>query len=192
MRRFIIPLLGSTLAMIALGCKGPVENKQPGLRQSPAQLTVQSDAFQSNSAIPKKYTADGENVSPPLRWSGAPQQTKQFAIVVDDPDAPGNTPWVHWVIYSIPSSATQLPENLPHDSKLDSIGGAAQGRNSWHQVGYRGPEPPRGDKPHTYHIRVFALDQALDVKPELHDKPLMDAIAGHVIGKGELTGMYQR
>lgn len=188
----ITHLFACVVAIAGFGCKGPALDKQSGSRSSEAQLAVQSDAFAAHSAFPTKYTADGENISPPLRWTGAPPETKQFALVMDDPDAPGGTPWVHWVVYNIPPTMTKIPENLPRNVMLENVGGAIQGKNSWHQVGYRGPEPPPGAKVHTYHIRVFALDQALDLKPELHDKALMDAIAGHVIGRGELTGTYQR
>jgi Raf kinase inhibitor-like YbhB/YbcL family protein len=156
-------------------------------------IEVTSSAFESGRAIPKKFTEDGSDVSPPLAWSRAPAGTKSFALICDDPDAPTAQPWVHWLIYNIPGDATSLAENIPPNPKLDAPAGALQGRNSWTSgstIGYRGPAPPRGT--HHYHFHLYALDAALDLKPEMDKAALVKAIKGHILGEGELVGTYTR
>ena len=108
--------------------------------------------------FPQDYTADGRNVSPPLQWSGAPASTKEFAVILDDPDVPMPQPFVHWVIYKIPGAAKGLPENIPIDPAAampGEIAGAVQGTSGFRRPIYRGPAPPPG-KPHHYHFKVLA------------------------------------
>src|SRR2546430_9248472 len=103
-------------------------------------FTLTSPAFTDGSAVPAKHTCDGADVSPPLAWSGAPAGTVSFALLVDDPDAPAGT-WVHWVLYNLPATAGELPENVAKVETLD-LGGARQGRNDFQRPGYGGPGPP--------------------------------------------------
>jgi len=151
-------------------------------------LNIISPAFKHKSNIPIRYTCDGENISPPLKWSGAPEETKSFAIICDDPDAPMGT-FVHWVIFNIPADSTGLKEALPGKKKLNST--AIQGKNSFGKIGYLGPCPPKG-KPHRYYFKLYALDTKLDLKPGVNKKTLLKAMKGHNLAKGELMGYYGR
>ena len=155
-------------------------------------ITVTSEAFQSGQAIPKKYTGEGEDLSPPLGWAGVPDGTKELALIVDDPDAPRPTPWVHWVIYKIPGEAKGLPEGIEKTSKPRDPAGVLQGQNSWPRLGYGGPMPPRGHGVHHYHFKLHALDAPLAVEPGLDKERLLKAMAGHILAEGELVGTYQR
>jgi Raf kinase inhibitor-like YbhB/YbcL family protein len=162
--------------------------------QAPAALTVTSPTFKAGETVPRDYTADGKNVSPPLQWSGAPAATKEFAIVLDDPDVPMPQPFVHWVMYKIPGTATGVPENIPIDPAAAmpaEVSGAVQGLSGFKRPIYRGPAPPPG-KPHHYHFKVYAIDAALDLKPGLTKAELLEAIKGHVVGEGELVAIYER
>lgn len=158
-------------------------------------IELHSAAFESGAAIPKKYSEDGSDVSPPLSWGNVPPGTRELALVVDDPDAPTAEPWVHWVIYKIPGDATSLAENMPPERRLKNPSGALQGRNSWKSgrtIGYRGPAPPPGSGTHHYRFHLYALDAAMDLGPELDKAALLRAIEGHVLGEGELVGTYRR
>src|SRR5690606_33352113 len=109
-------------------------------------------AFDDGGEIPIRHTADGENASIPLSWLGAPPGTAELALVMDDPDAPGRHPWVHWIVYHIPPRLDELPAGVQRAQSLPGRAGVMQGRNSWgrNNVGYRGPAPPEGDGPHRY------------------------------------------
>lgn len=155
-------------------------------------LTVTSSAFAAGETIPRKYTGDGEDVSPPLAFSGLPDGTQSIALICDDPDAPTPQPWVHWVIYNIPGDVASLDEGVPNDEQLDKPRGACQGTNSWGTIGYGGPAPPRGHGVHHYHFRVYALDADLSLNPGLEKAALLKAISGHVLAEGELVGTYSR
>ncbi len=150
------------------------------------QLT--STAFDEGATIPKKYTADGANVSPPLQWSGEPSGTKSFALICDDPDAPGRT-WVHWVLFNLPADKHELAEAVP--ATATHAGGAKQGRNDFDEIGYGGPSPPAG-KPHRYFFKLFALDTVLDLKEGATKQQLEEAMKGHILARGQLLGMYRR
>lgn len=149
-------------------------------------IQVSSPAFNPGSPIPKKYAypPEGENVSPPISWSGLPKGTREIALICDDPDAPRAEPWVHWVVYRIPPDRRGFEEG--------STGGAVEGRNDFGKTGWGGPLPPRGSGPHHYHFKVYALDQAVDLKPGATKSELLKAIRGHVLGQGELVGTYER
>jgi Raf kinase inhibitor-like YbhB/YbcL family protein len=158
-------------------------------------IKIDSPAFAHGAPIPKKYTGDGEDVSPALNWSAVPSATRQLALICDDPDAPTPQPWVHWVIYRLPPSTTALPEGVAKSASLEMPAGAVQGKNSWtsgQQIGYRGPAPPPGHGVHHYHFRLYALDTALDLPPGAAKQELLDAMEGHVLGQGELVGTYER
>jgi hypothetical protein len=149
-------------------------------------LQLTSPAFAAQGDIPKRFTCDGDDVPPPLAWTGAPAGTRSFALVVDDPDAPMGT-WVHWVLYDLPDSVTALPEAVTAQTLPP---GTREGRNSWNRTGYGGPCPPSGR--HRYFHKLYALDIVL---PDL-DRPtrgaLEKAMAGHVLAQAELVGTYQR
>jgi len=161
---------------------------------APAAIRVDSPVLKSNQPIPRDYTADGRNMSPPLAWSNVPAGTRQLAVVCEDPDAGNPPPFVHWVIYNIPATATGLPENVPFEPDAPmpaSIAGAVQGVSGFRRPIYRGPAPPPG-KTHHYHFVVYALDASLDLKPGLTRADLLSAIQGHLIGQGELVATYER
>lgn len=151
------------------------------------QLT--SSAFTAGSAIPSRFTCDGPNVSPPLAWSGAPEKTKSFALIVDDPDAPDPAApkmvWVHWVLYNLPATSSSLPEAV-----RDLPSGTLDGKNDWKKAGYGGPCPPIGR--HRYFHSLYALDTVLPDLKTPSKAELLDAMKGHVLGKAELIGTYQR
>jgi Raf kinase inhibitor-like YbhB/YbcL family protein len=155
-------------------------------------FTIESGAFEHTQPIPRKHTGDGNNVSPPLQWSGAPSGTQELAVIVDDPDAPRPQPWVHWVLYKIPATTTSLPEGVPPSQRLPDPAGSLQGRNSWGKIGYGGPEPPRGHGTHHYHFKLYALDTKLDLEPGAEKEELLEAMDGHILAQGELIGMYER
>jgi Raf kinase inhibitor-like YbhB/YbcL family protein len=177
------------LVLAFLGCVS-----SPAFAQAPAVLTVTSSTLKAGETIPRDYTADGKNVSPPLQWAGAPATTQEFAVICDDPDVPMPQPFVHWVIYKIPGTAKGLPENIPIDPATPmpaEITGAVQGTSGFRRPIYRGPAPPPG-KPHHYHFKVYAIDAVLDLKPGLTKAELLDAIKGHIVGEGELVAIYER
>jgi Raf kinase inhibitor-like YbhB/YbcL family protein len=147
-------------------------------------IQVSSQAFEPGGAIPKKYTGEGQDVSPPLAWSGLPEGTRELALVCDDPDAPTAKPFVHWVLYKIPADRSGLPEG---DAR-----GALEGENDFGGTGYGGPMPPRGHGTHRYRFKVYALDAELEVVAGLTKDELLRAIEGHVLAEGELVGTYER
>lgn len=156
--------------------------------QPAMKLEITSTAFQQGTPIPARFTCDGEDVSPPLKWTGAPPETKSFALICDDPDAPIGT-WVHWVLWNLPASAASLPQGAEKTNQLPA--GTAQGANDFKRTVYGGPCPP-GSKPHHYFFKLFALDTTLSLKPGSKKKDLLKAIEGHVLAQGELMGTYTR
>ena len=165
-----------------------------GALQAQQKLLVDSPAMKAGAMMPRDYTPDGRNVSPPLTWSNVPAGTREFAVVCEDFDAGNPPPFVHWVIYKIPGTAKGLPENVPIDPTVPmpaEIAGAVQGLNGFKRAMYRGPAPPAG-KPHGYHFVVYALDAVLALRPNLTRAELLEAIKGHVIGQGEIVPIYER
>jgi Raf kinase inhibitor-like YbhB/YbcL family protein len=155
-------------------------------------LVILSTAFANGERVPKRFTGDGEDISPPLTWSGLPAGTKEISLICDDPDAPTPQPWVHWVMYKIAADAGGLPEKVATTEKLTQPPGALQGKNSWNRLGYGGPAPPHGHGTHHYHFKLYALDAPLDLAPGLDKDRLLAAMKGHVLGQGELMGTYER
>ncbi|HEY3112762.1 MAG TPA: YbhB/YbcL family Raf kinase inhibitor-like protein [Gemmatimonadaceae bacterium] len=154
-------------------------------------LKVTSSAFQPSGSIPSQYTCEGKDISPPLAWSGAGGNTKSFALIVDDPDAPDPAKpqrvYVHWVVYNLPASASGLPENA---SKTGLPKGAVQGKNDWGKAEYGGPCPPIGR--HRYFFKLYALDTALTGLSAPTKADIERAMKGHVVDSGELVGTYQK
>jgi Raf kinase inhibitor-like YbhB/YbcL family protein len=152
------------------------------------KIELSSTAFGDGANIPKQYTGDGKDVSPPLRWSDPPPETKSFALICDDPDAPRGT-WVHWVLFNLPAEERQLEEAVPAQKELDK--GVKQGKNDFGKIGYGGPAPPPG-KSHRYFFKLYALDTALDLAPGATKDQLLAAMKGHVLAEGQLMGRYGR
>ena len=149
-------------------------------------MALTSEAFEHGKPIPKKYTADGADVSPPLRWSNVPEGTKSFALICDDPDGGA---WVHWVACNIPAATSGLDEGASSVKAGVTLAGK-DGKNSWETVGWQGPDPPSGT--HRYIFKLYALDAELAL-PAGADKPaVLKAIEGHVLATAELMGTYKR
>lgn len=145
-------------------------------------LRVSSPAFSNGSAIPRKYTCDGQNAAPPLEWSGVPEKARTLAVICDDPDAPSGT-FTHWLLYDIPASTEGLPEH-PTTGR--------SGVNSFGKTGFGGPCPPRKDDAHHYHFRVYALDVDSLGPAGLSKDDALNAMRGHILAEGEVVGTYKR
>jgi Raf kinase inhibitor-like YbhB/YbcL family protein len=154
-------------------------------------IGLTSPAFADGGAIPKVYTCDGRDVSPPLKWSGAPESARSLAVICEDPDAPAGT-WTHWVLFKLPARVEELPEGIPPQEHVTLKPGAeaAQGRNDSGKVGYGGPCPRSGR--HRYVFRLFALDTPLDPGKPISRESLLQSMRGHVVAEGRLTGTYAR
>ena len=154
-------------------------------------FTLSSPAFGHQGEIPSKYTCDGEDISPPLAWSGVPKDAKSLALIVDDPDAPDprapKMVWVHWVLYNIPPDTDGLPEGV---AKAQLPPGTLEGLNDWKRTGYGGPCPPIGR--HRYFFKLYALDTTLPDLGTPTKKQLEQAMKGHVLAEAVLIGTYQR
>jgi Raf kinase inhibitor-like YbhB/YbcL family protein len=150
-------------------------------------LVVTSQAFKSGEPIPSKYACDGEDVSPPVAWSGAPQQTRSYALIVDDIDAPTGE-FTHWVIFNMVAAETSLQGGVPTVGTLSN--GAIQGRNGFGKIGYAGPCPPSGT--HRYVFHLYALDTLLNLQAGVSKHDVLEAMKGHVLAEAELTGLYSR
>ncbi len=157
-----------------------------------ATLTIGSE-FENGTAMPLRLSADGDNASPHIEWSQAPEAAKSFVIIVDDPDAAKPKPFTHWIVYDLPSSVTALRQGLPTEPILTDPKGVKQGTNSAGMTGYFGPKPPVGDPPHNYHFQAFALDVAtLGLDPGARREDVLSAMKGHVLAKGEIVGTFAR
>ena len=150
-------------------------------------LALTSTSFQ-DGRIPKQFTCDGADTSPQLGWAAPPPSTQSFALIVNDPDAPGGS-FVHWVLYDMPAIKRELPVDVPKQDQLSN--GSRQGRNDFGNVGYGGPCPPPG-RPHRYVFQLYALDIKLGLPARATRKQVEDAAKGHVIARGELTAQYGR
>jgi len=154
-------------------------------------LELHSPAFAAMGPIPRKYTCEGRDVSPELRWSGVPEGTRSLVLIVDDPDAPDpdnpKMTWVHWVLYDIPPDAGGLGEGVT-ETKLPP--GTRQGRNDWKRTGYGGPCPPIGR--HRYFFKLLALDATLGDLGDAAKSDVLRAAEGHVLASAELMGTYEK
>jgi Raf kinase inhibitor-like YbhB/YbcL family protein len=152
-------------------------------------MILTSPAFTDGDRIPDLYGCDGADISPPLNWSGAPEEARSFALLCDDPDAPDGT-WTHWAIFDIAADASGLPEDYPKDSR---VGEVRQAVTDFRRPGYGGPCPPRGHGLHHYNFRVLALDvERLDVLADATFQDVAVAAKAHTLDKADLTGTYSR
>jgi Raf kinase inhibitor-like YbhB/YbcL family protein len=152
------------------------------------KIDITSKAFKDGEPIPKQYTADGKDISPPLSWGKLPDGARSVALICDDPDAPRDKPWVHWVIYNLPVDVRELAEGIAPQNLSN---GARQGKNDFGKIGYGGPSPPPG-KPHRYYFKLYALDRMLDLPAGATKDQLIAAMKGHVLAEGQLMGKYGR
>jgi Raf kinase inhibitor-like YbhB/YbcL family protein len=152
-----------------------------------AALVLSSPAFDAGATLPIRHTADGDDLSPPLRWTGAPPGTASFALVCEDPDAPAGS-FVHWLVWNIDAGERELVEGLPPKAE---VAGIRQGKNGFGRVGWGGPSPPRG-RPHRYVFRLYALDANLDLGGGARRAVLERALLPHVLAEATLEGLYGR
>ncbi len=186
--------LPRTVKSLVLGMPALIKGGVPGYRAgeaqlainllgAPAGLLVSSGAFDEGAPLPDFCGADSGNRSPHLRWTGVPREARSLVFIVEDPDAPSVKPFVHWLVWNVDTSLTELREGAKF---------AVQGRNSSLRIGFAGAAPPRGDRPHRYHFQVFALGRLLELKDGTGRSALLDAMRGHILAAGELIGTYQR
>ncbi|UCE03300.1 MAG: YbhB/YbcL family Raf kinase inhibitor-like protein [Candidatus Latescibacterota bacterium] len=147
-------------------------------------ILITSTAFDAGTRIPRDYTGEGRDVSPPLAWENIPDGTQELALICDDPDAPVAEPWVHWVLYKLPPTLTHLSEG--------DHGGGTEGFNDFRRIGYGGPMPPPGHGTHRYYFKLYALDAPIALDPGATKKELLAAMQGHILAQGELIGTYER
>jgi len=173
--------LGFILILSCVACQisSPDVEEGSGAQMS---LNVSSSAFVEGEDIPIKYTCDGDDVSPPLSWSGTPQGIQSLVLIVDDPDAPAGT-FVHWVLYDLPADTDTLTEGV---SDLGT-----QGTNDFQKIGYGGPCPPKGTA-HSYFFIIYALDKQLNLQPGATKAEVEQAMQGHILANGQLMGTYRR
>lgn len=152
-------------------------------------MRISSEAFQDAAEIPTRFTCDGADISPPLTIEDVPDKARALALIVDDPDAPSGT-FVHWLLWNLPAGIDELPEDVPSDRMVESLGDARQGITDFKRIGYGGPCPP--DRRHTYRFMLYALDTELDLEPGATRKQLESALQGHVLEEAILRGTYDR
>jgi Raf kinase inhibitor-like YbhB/YbcL family protein len=175
-----------SLFLTIIACSGQSRNINNKIKGGD-KMEIKSSAFKEGAIIPRKYTCDNIDISPPLEWSQVPEKTKTFTIICDDPDAPMGT-WVHWVLFNLPGNIMELSENVPKLEVLQN--GALQGKNDFGKIGYGGPCPPGGT--HRYYFKIYALDKKLDSRPGITKKELLKVMEGHILAEGHLMGKYKR
>ena len=188
--RKLVNLCAPLLTLSIVGCSARPQPSPPEstsrAQETQTQNKLTSRAFTEGQPIPRQYTCDGVNVSPPLEWS-VPKSAKTIAIIADDPDASAGT-WVHWVLYNLPADNIGLVENLPVAEDLKA--GGFQGKNDFGKIGYGGPCPPSGT--HRYFFKVYAVDSELPLKAGATKAEVEKAMAGHVVAQVQLMGTYRR
>lgn len=191
-----VVLLGLIMIASLLACsnrsgssagKPTTQNQNQDQSQNAKEIKLTSTAFKEGEPIPRQYTCNGVNVSPPLEWSGVPKSARTLVIIADDPDAPSGT-WVHWVLYNLPADNIGMVENLPATDELRA--GGFQGKNDFGKTGYGGPCPPSGT--HRYFFKIYALDSELPLKAGATKAEVEKAMEGHVVAQGQLMGTYRK
>ena len=175
-----------TIILFLSACSSPAEPTEAVVFNL---ITLTSDAFANGGSIPAKYTCVGRNISPALSWGGPPAGTQSFALIMDDPDAPGGT-WVHWVLYNIPVDLWSLQEDLPVTGKNTEPNAIFTGKNSAGNIGYDGPCPPGGT--HRYFFKLYALDATISLLPGAKKDQLLKEMEGHILAQAELMGTFSK
>ncbi len=157
-------------------------------------MRLMSPAFRDGGEIPSKYTGDGSNISPPVRWEEVPQHAAELVLILEDMDAPSDDPFVHWLVYKIPADSGGLPAGLPPHEQLTTPPGAVQGASDFTSppIGYHGPAPPSGHGMHHYHFHLYALDEPLIIAPGEPTTVLLEAMKGHILAQTILVAHYER
>ena len=145
-------------------------------------MKLTTNAFKEEEIIPDKYAYENKNISPDLKWSDVPEDTKSLVLIVDDPDAPNGT-FTHWVAFNIPANQNHIEEN--------NAGAFAQGKNDYGEIGYGGPCPPKGHGPHRYYFKLYALDTQIDAEPGIEKGPLLGMMENHILEETQIMGTYE-
>jgi len=187
--RFRAFCVWAALLALALSACGPGASPtaMPEKGGQAMAFELKSSAFGAGQSIPRKFTCDGQGVSPPLSWSDPPPGTRSLALISDDPDAPAGV-WVHWVLYNLPVAARSLPEAVSADAERPD--GSRHGQNGWRRLGYGAPCPPSGT--HRYFFKLYALDAPLELAAGANKQQVLKAMEGHILGQAELMGTYKR
>lgn len=183
----LVLLVGMGAAACGNGDNGAPPGGGYGAPPAGTEMELTSAAFEDGGTIPSEYSCDGQDISPELSWSGAPEGTQSFALIMDDPDAPGGD-FTHWIIFNISADTSTLVAAIATAPLAVIIW---QGENDFGSIGYRGPCPPSGQT-HHYRFTVYALDTTLELEAGATRAQLLDAMEGHVLAQGELVGVYQR
>ncbi len=181
-------VVSSVIFAVSAAIQADEPEEKPEEEVEMTELELKSDAFKQGETIPRKYTCDGDDISPQLSWGQPPEGTKELVLICDDPDAPVRT-WDHWVLYGLAPDTVGLPEAVPTTREIER--GGLQGKNSWGNIGYGGPCPPKGPA-HRYFFKLYAIDKTLDLKPAATKKDVLKAMEGHILAQGELMGKYAR
>ncbi len=189
-RVVLVLILVAVVVAVVLVVRAGGRGEQPaGGQPAPGEMTLESPVLQAGARMPVIYTADGENVSPPLRWKNVPEGTLSLALVMEDPDAPVGT-FVHWLVCDMSPSTDGLREGVRRGRGVPGTGGI-QGSNSARELGYMGPAPPEGET-HRYFFRLYALDTKLEIPAAFNKQQLMNGMQGHILAKAELMVRYGR
>ena len=180
-------ILMAVQVLLFYSCKASEQADSQALGGKNMEIKITSPAFEAGGMIPAKYTCDGQDISPPLRWEAVAEGTRSIALICDDPDAPVGT-FVHWVLFNLPAETRELSENIPADEVLPN--GAKQGTTDFGRIGYGGPCPPSGT--HRYFFKIYALDTEIDLPAGASKSQLLKAMEGHILGHGQLIGKYKR
>jgi Raf kinase inhibitor-like YbhB/YbcL family protein len=164
-----------------------IEEPAAPTEEEPVIFTISTVEFSEGEAIPTRFSCDGENISPMLEWTGAPEGTSSFALIMDDPDAPVGT-WIHWVLFNIPGDTSGLDESVPAMPVLPD--GSIHGANSWERSDYGGPCPPGGT--HRYFFKLYALDGELDLSEGSSLDTVLASMEGHILAEANLMGTFTR
>ena len=186
--RLILLLILTYLSMCSAGSSQPAGSNISSPQKEASMFQLKSNAFQAEGSIPSRFTCEAENISPELSWSGAPEGTRTFALILHDPDALHRGGYTHWVLFNLPATLNQIPENVPKNSTFP--GGGVQGKNDDGKSGYTGPCPPSGS--HRYYFHLYAVDRQLDLGENTTKAELEKALKGHVVGQTELMGRYKK
>lgn len=178
-------LIALTVASFLSACGGDEDKvSEPTPPSAPETIRLTSPAFDENETIPKQFSCEGAEASPPLRWSGVPSETRELALLVEDPDALGGT-FVHWTLFHIGTGNKSLAAS-------ETPPGSREGKNDSGEVGYAGPCPPEGGEPHRYLFALYALDESLDLQPGAAPEEVRSSIARNALARGQLIGKYGR
>jgi hypothetical protein len=182
---------GGTETTITVRTPAGTTTNENGDSTMSGTFTFTTPAFDDGGIVPEEHTCSGADISPGLSIDGTPDDAAALAIVVDDPDAPGDV-FTHWLLWNLPPDTTAIAENVPTTKTLDDLAGARQGTNDFGEVGYRGPCPPTSHGAHTYRFKLFALEDALDVDPGAKAGSVTGAIDDRRVAKAQFTGEFDR